>query len=63
MTLSDAFNNRRRRSTFFGEDFFEESDFQWRPRTFNTTINYRINRKKDRRPKRGYGGGEGGGEF
>lgn len=63
MSLTDVFNNRRRRSTFEGEDFFEESDFQWRPRTFTTTINYRINKKKDRRPKRGYNGADDGGEF
>lgn len=60
MSLSDAFNNRRRRSTFEGEDFFEESDFQWRPRTFTATVNYRINKKKDRRPKRQFNGGDGG---
>lgn len=63
MSLSDAFNNRRRRSTFEGEDFFEESDFQWRPRTFTATLNYRINKKKDRRPKRQFNGGGEGGEF
>jgi len=62
MSLSDVFNNRRRQSIFEGENFFEESDFQWRPRTFTTTVNYRINKKKDRRPKRNYNGG-GGGEF
>ncbi|MEM9548376.1 MAG: TonB-dependent receptor [Bacteroidota bacterium] len=62
MTVSDVFNNRRRQSTFEGVDFFEESDFQWRPRTFVTTVNYRINKKKDRRPKRSFNGG-GGGEF
>jgi len=63
MSLSDAFNNRKRRSTFESEDFFEESEFQWRPRSFTTTLNYRINKKKDRRPKRGYNGGGDGGEF
>jgi ferric enterobactin receptor len=60
MSLSDAFNNRRWRSTFEGDNFFEESDFQWRPRTFTTTINYRINKKKDRKPKRQFNGGDGG---
>lgn len=60
MSLRDAFNNRRRRSTFEGENFFEESDFQWRPRTFTATINYRINKKKDRKPSRNYDGGDGG---
>ena len=62
MSVSDVFNNRRRRSTFEAEDFFEESDFQWRPRSFNATINYRINKKKDRKPKRSFEG-DGGGEF
>lgn len=62
MSLTDAFNNRKRRSTFESEDFFEESDFQWRPRSFTTTINYRINKKKDR-PKGDFNGGNDGGEF
>jgi len=62
MALSDVFNNRRRQSIIEAEDFFEESDFQWRPRTFTTTVNYRINKKKDRRPRGGeYDGG--GGDF
>ena len=60
MSLRDAFNNRRRRSTFEGDNFFEESDFQWRPRTLTATLNYRINKKKDRKPKRQFNGGEGG---
>jgi outer membrane receptor protein involved in Fe transport len=60
MSLSDAFNNRRRRSTFEGDNFFEESDFQWRPRTLTATVNYRINKKKDRKPKRDFNGGDGG---
>lgn len=60
MSLTDAFNNRKRRGTFEGEDFFEESEFQWRPRSFTTTLNYRINKKKDRKPKREFNGGEGG---
>ncbi|MDF1694724.1 MAG: outer membrane beta-barrel family protein [Saprospiraceae bacterium] len=63
MSVSDLFNNRRRQSIFEGENFFEESDFQWRPRTFTTTINYRINKKKDRRRKRQYNGGGEGGDF
>ncbi len=40
-----------KRSIFEGEDFFEESDFQWRPRSFAATVNYRINKKKYIRTK------------
>ena len=63
LSVQDAFNNRKRRGEFFADDFYEESEFQWRPRTLTATVNYRINKKKER-PKRGsYQGGEGGGNF
>lgn len=63
LSVQDAFNNRKRRGEFFADDFYEESDFQWRPRTLTATINYRINKKKERPKRGGYQGGEGGGEF
>jgi len=63
LSVQDAFNNRKRRGEFFADDFYEESEFQWRPRTLTATVNYRINKKKDRPKRGGYQGGEGGGDF
>lgn len=62
LAVSDLLNDRRRRSIFESETLFEESEFQWRPRTLTATVNYRINKKKDR-PKGGYDGGGEGGDF
>ena len=45
-----------------GENFFEESDFQWRPRTFTTTIIYKLSKKRDKRRRgqsRQWDGGDG----
>ena len=61
LSVSDLLNDRRRRSIFESETLFEESDFQWRPRTFTATLNYRINKKKEK--KRPSGNFEGGGDF
>lgn len=63
VSVQDAFNNRKRRGEFIAEDFYEESEFQWRVRTLTATVNYRINKKKERPKRGGYQGGEGGGEF
>lgn len=59
LSVRDLFNNRRRQSTTETENFFEDGNFQWRPRTFTATINYRINAKKQRPRREGYQGGEG----
>lgn len=67
MTLSvrDLFNSRKRQGVTIGENFFRESEFQWRARTVNLAFNYRINQKKQRQRggERGGGDFEGGGEF
>ena len=62
LAIQDVFNNRKRRGEFIADNFYEESDFQWRPRTLTATVNYRINKKKERPKRGGYNGG-GGGEF
>lgn len=62
LAVQDAFNNRKRRGEFIADDFYEESDFQWRPRTLIATLNYRINKKKERPKRGGYEAG-GSGEF
>ncbi|MBT8218397.1 MAG: TonB-dependent receptor family protein [Bacteroidia bacterium] len=58
LSIRDVFNSRRRSGTTVGEDFFIQSDFQWRARTATLTLNYRINQKKSRRPSRNQGGGQ-----
>ena len=62
LSVRDLLNNRRFRSITDTETLYAEGDFQWRPRTFTTTINYRINAKKQRK-RGGYGSGDGGGEY
>jgi len=59
LSVRDVFNSRKRRGTTIGENFFRESEFQWRARSTNLTFNYRINQKK----KRSRGGDRGGGDF
>jgi outer membrane receptor protein involved in Fe transport len=48
VSVRDMFNSRRWRSETFGEDFFFETDFQWRARQFLITFNYRLNQDKRR---------------
>ena len=61
LSVRDLLNNRRRQSTTETETFFEDGNFQWRPRTFTATLNYRINAKKQRPKSGGFEGG--GGEY
>ncbi len=61
ISVKDLFNSRKRRYSTFGEDFFNEGEFQWRSRTASLTLSYRVNQKKQRRRRGGYNGG--GGEF
>ena len=66
LSVRDLFNSRRRQGETIGENFFQESEFQWRARTATLSFNYRINQKKKRGGQRGQGGGDfegGGGEF
>ncbi|MEL6142172.1 MAG: outer membrane beta-barrel family protein, partial [Bacteroidota bacterium] len=62
-SVRDVFNARRRRFTSFGDNFFSEGDFQWRPRSFVITINYRLNQEKKRGGNRGRNGYGGDGDF
>lgn len=61
LSVRDLFNNRRRRTIYDTPLLYQESDFQWRPRTFNASLTYRVNMKKQRRrTNREY---DGGGDF
>ncbi|GMN05396.1 outer membrane beta-barrel family protein [Croceitalea sp. MTPC5] len=59
--VSDVFNSRKRRSETITPSFVNNSEFQWRERSFNLTFTYRFNQKKDRNGNRNRdddGGGE-----
>lgn len=57
--VRDVFNSRRRRGYSEGENFTNESEFQWRARQFTLSLTYRLNQKKQRsRSKENYSGGE-----
>ena len=64
ISVRDLFNSRRRNGFTLLDNFFQESEWQWRARTASATISYRINQKKSKGGDRSgdYGGG-GGGEF
>ena len=63
ISVRDLLNSRIRRSQTILDNYFAESEFQWRARTVTATFNYRINQKKKRsRRGRGNQGGGGGGE-
>lgn len=63
LSVKDVFNNSRWRFTVDEADYFQERDYQRRPRVFTATLSYRINMKKPRgrgsRGGRPSGGGEG----
>ena len=48
LSVSDLLNSRKWRYTTFGENFYNEGDFQWRARQFTLSLNYRLNQKKQR---------------
>ncbi len=59
--VSDVFNSRKRRSETITPSFINNSEFQWRERSFNLTFTYRFNQKKNRNGNRNRdddGGGE-----
>lgn len=60
-SVRDLLNSRRWRSTAIGEDFFTDTDFQWRARQATLTLSYRLNQNKQRSEDR-RGGDDGGGE-
>ncbi|MGK7393913.1 MAG: TonB-dependent receptor domain-containing protein [Candidatus Cyclobacteriaceae bacterium M3_2C_046] len=64
--IRNILNSMRWRSETFGENFYYESEYIWRPRQFSITLDYRLNQnqKKGRRSGgRGEGGMDGGGDF
>ena len=62
--VRDLFNSRKRQSLVFSNQFFQQSEFQWRARSGTITASYRINQKKKRgRPSGGSRAPQGGGEF
>ena len=62
-SVQDILNTRRWRSITETENFYSESDFQWRPRQFQLTFSYRFNQKKQRQRPGGYEGGMDDGGF
>lgn len=63
LSVRDLLNSRKRRGITEFENFYQESEFQWRARSSTLTASYRINQKKKRGGgNRGHGGGDGGGE-
>lgn len=62
LSVRDVFNSRRRSGTIERDDFFQQSDFQWRARSASINFSYRINQKKNRRGGQ-RGGPDGGGDF
>ncbi|MDN5201041.1 outer membrane beta-barrel family protein [Fulvivirgaceae bacterium BMA10] len=64
LNVRDLFNSRKRISETFGENFYSESEFQWRSRQITLSFSYRLNQKKKRESNRNRGDFEGdGGEF
>ncbi len=47
-SVRDLLNSRKRRSIVDTDEFYSESEFQWRARQFLLTFSYRINEKKRR---------------
>ena len=62
LSIRDVFNSRKYRGEIFLDNFFSDSEFQWRARTATLTFNYRLNQKKRRGGGRGRGDYGGGGE-
>lgn len=58
LSIRDLFNTRVRRSITYGNDFYDESEFQWMSRFGVLTFTYRLNQKQ-RQPSRGdFDGGD-----
>ncbi len=60
LSLRDVFNSRRRDGFTLINDFYRQSDYQWRSRVASLSASYRINQKKKGGPQ-GSGGFDGGG--
>jgi len=59
--VSDLFNSRKRKQITTTSTFVNESEFQWRERSFNLSFTYRFNqtKKQQSRNQRSNGGDEG----
>lgn len=58
LSVRDVFNTRMRRNISSGNNFYDETDFQWMSRAGVLTFSYRLNQKK--KPQRGSGDFDGG---
>lgn len=64
LSVSDLLNSRKWRNETFGQNFYSDSEFQWRARQVTFSFSYRLNQKKapQRERDEGFeGGGEQGG--
>lgn len=52
LNVLDVFNTRKMRGITTGENFYTESNFQFRRRQVNLTLNFRINQAKPAKPKK-----------
>ncbi|NUO01839.1 MAG: TonB-dependent receptor [Saprospiraceae bacterium] len=48
LSVRDLLNSRRMRSISEGDDFYANTDFQWRARQITLTLSYRLNQSKQR---------------
>lgn len=63
INVRDVLNQRRRIYETFGDDFFEEGNFQWQRNSIALNLSYRINAKKERKSQRDRDDFDGGSEF
>ncbi|MEM5566279.1 TonB-dependent receptor [Psychroserpens sp. AS72] len=56
--VSDVFNTRKRQSTATTDTFINDSEFQWRQRSFNVSFTYRFNQQKKNQRERGDSAGD-----
>ncbi|NNE27524.1 MAG: TonB-dependent receptor [Saprospiraceae bacterium] len=64
LSVRDLFNSRKRNGFTLLDDFFQQSEFQWRSRYSNLSFSYRINQKKNNRGRSNSDRGDfEGGEF
>ena len=61
LSVRDLLDSRKWRSETFGENFYSDSEFQWRSRQVTFSFSYRLNQKNAPQRER-EGGFEGGGE-
>lgn len=63
LNVRDLLNSRKWRTTTIGDDFFYDSEFQWRTTTVTLSFDYRINSNKRKGGKGKEGGRNQGGDF